>query len=527
MYKEEAQTVDLDVDSLTSHVFVTGSTGTGKSNAIYQILSSLMENGKKVLVIEPAKGEYKIAIGAKCHTYGTNPLLSEVLKINPFSFPTGEGVRRPIHILEHIDRLIEILNACWPMYAAMPAVLKDSVERAYINKGWDLYTSECYPLKFPTFADLLETLPEVMRTSLYSKDTQSDYAGALVTRINSLTNGINGLVFCAEDEIPDEELFEQNVIIDISRVGSNETKSLLMGILIMKLQEHHMSSAGVNEGLHHVTVLEEAHNLLRRTSGAQSQESANLQGKSVEMLANSIAEMRTYGEGFIIADQAPGLLDESVIRNTNTKIILRLPDAEDRQLVGKAAALKDIQIDELSKLPLGVAAVYQNDWVEAVLCQFERFSPQMDNDAPNLTITRTNMVPEDYFAMLFQVSDLHELSREDTDAIANWIDKLLLPTSTKCMMRKVLQGELLSEKECRIVAYNFFKGKQLAQHLRDSVDLESGIRDVDTRIQKAYNFENQALVTQIRQWILQYVSEHVTSGIFEKRYVEFMGRWRM
>jgi len=120
----------------------------------------------------------------------------------------------------------------------------------------------------------------------------------------------------------------------LSRVGSMETKSLLMGILVMKLQEYRMCSSGMNSRLRHVTVLEEAHNLLRKTSAEQSQEGANLQGKSVEMLANAIAEMRTYGEGFIIADQAPGLLDMSVIRNTNTKIILRLPDEEDRKLVG-------------------------------------------------------------------------------------------------------------------------------------------------------------------------------------------------
>ena len=54
--------------------------------------------------------------------------------------------------------------------------------------------------------------------------------------------------------------------------------------------------------------------------------------------------MRTYGEGFIIADQAPGLLDMAVIRNTNTKVILRLPDQSDRELVGKAARLTDDQI---------------------------------------------------------------------------------------------------------------------------------------------------------------------------------------
>ena len=91
------------------------------------------------------------------------------------------------------------------------------------------------------------------------------------------------------------------------------------------------------------------------------------------MLANSIAEMRTYGEGFIIADQAPGLLDLSVIRNTNTKIIMRLPDWSDRELVGKSANLNDDQILELARLPKGVAAVYQNEWIQPVLCKVDKF----------------------------------------------------------------------------------------------------------------------------------------------------------
>ena len=107
----------------------------------------------------------------------------------------------------------------------------------------------------------------------------------------------------------------------------------------MKLHEYRMSQGGMNEELKHVTVLEEAHNLLRKGPNSQNSEGGSLAAKSVEMLSNIIAEVRTFGEGFIIADQAPGLLDESVIRNTNTKIILRLPDYEDRQLVGRAANL--------------------------------------------------------------------------------------------------------------------------------------------------------------------------------------------
>ena len=152
-----------------------------------------------------------------------------------------------------------------------------------------------------------------------------------------------------------------------------------MGMLVLKLQEYRMAAAiGMNEKLKHITVLEEAHNLLKRTSTEQSSESANLRGKSVEMLANAIAEMRTYGEGFIIADQAPGLLDLSVIRNTNTKIIMRLPDRTDRELVGRAANLFDDQITELAKLPCGVAAIYQNEWVQPVLCKVAKYSrPQV------------------------------------------------------------------------------------------------------------------------------------------------------
>lgn len=119
-------------------------------------------------------------------------------------------------------------------------------------------------------------------------------------------------------------------------------------------------------------MLEEAHNLLKRSSSSQGSESGDLTGKSVEMISNAIAEMRTYGEGFIIADQAPGLLDMAAIRNTNTKIIHRLPDLSDRELVGRAANLNEQQIVELARLPKGVAAIYQNDWVEPVLCKIAK-----------------------------------------------------------------------------------------------------------------------------------------------------------
>ncbi len=368
--------VNISRSSLTSHVFVTGSTGTGKTNTIAKLihrvcLEKTEDNVPKFLIVEPAKGEYKSLLGGypSVKVYGTNPKLNELLRINPFSFPKN------ITVSEHIDRLVEIFNVCWPMYAAMPAILKDAIISAYEIAGWDIDNSTNLIRNdlFPGFVDVMEQVKVIVSRSEYSSDTRGDYSGALLSRLKSLTNGINGQIFCM-DARTDEELFESNVIVDLSRVGAVETKSLIMGILMLKLQEYRLSEKKPDrKTLEHITVLEEAHNLLRRTSLEQSAESSNLLGKSVEMITNAIAELRAFGEGFVIVDQAPGLLDMGVIRNTNTKIIHKLPDQSDRELVGKSAGLNDAQIMELSKLEQGVAAIYQNDWTEAVLCKVDEF----------------------------------------------------------------------------------------------------------------------------------------------------------
>lgn len=457
MGKEEAAGLLLNRQAMASHTFITGSTGTGKSNAVYHLLDEITKNGQTTfLVVEPAKGEYKNVFGncTDVQVFGTNPRETPLLRMNPFAFPEN------IHILEHIDRLVEIFNACWPMYAAMPAVLKDAIERSYQKVGWDLRNSESEKGVFPTFFDLLDILPGVIEESHYSKDTQSDYVGALCTRVKSLTNGIYGSVLCAEDALTDEALFDRNVVVDLSRVGSMETKSLLMGILVMKLQEYRMCSSGMNSRLRHVTVLEEAHNLLRKTSAEQSQEGANLQGKSVEMLANAIAEMRTYGEGFIIADQAPGLLDMSVIRNTNTKIILRLPDEEDRKLVGKSAALKEAQIDELSKLPLGVAAVYQNEWPEAVLCKIEAY-PMPENAVYHKPSKMPHEINAEFvFGQLAVGKELKPLSSSEMEQLKLWLKRhetVLKPEDSRYLERVFAGGELDVAKTRKAV-FDFFGG---------------------------------------------------------------------
>lgn len=448
MNNPENTEVSLNAESLTSHVFITGSTGSGKSTTVYKLLKESIDvvDECKFMIIEPAKGEYKTVFGGRMDVtvYGTNfNEVENILKLNPFSFPY-----KKIHVLEHIDKLIAIFNACWPMYAAMPAVLKDSIERAYVDAGWDLTKSICkYKndmgiVVYPTFTDVLNQISLVIKESQYSADTKGDYVGALVTRVKTLTNGINGLIFSG-DEIKDSKLFDENVIIDLSRISSDETKSLIMGILIIKQQEYRIANCTrSNDKLKHITVLEEAHNILKRTFTEQTSEGANLVGKSVEMLASAIAEMRTYGESYVIVDQSPGAVDASAIRNTNTKIIMRLPDFNDREQIGKSAGLNAEQIAELAKLKTGVAAIYQNNWVDPVLCE-------VTNDVEE----KSYRIPDGY---------LPDWSG-DEETVKEVIDVLIAPffndvehgckIATKALVQKVLSSGMDAKSKTDFVAF--------------------------------------------------------------------------
>lgn len=359
--------VELDNKSLNMHTFITGSTGSGKSNTVYQILTELHQDKIPFLVIEPAKGEYKDVFGNwdDVNVFSTNPNVAQLVNINPFKFPES------IHVLEHVDGLVEIFSVCWPMYDAMPAFFKDAILKSYEDVGWDLGSStfDGEEVEYPDFEVLVEKLNELIEASDYASDIKSNYRGALITRVKSLTVGLNKFIFTTE-QTPYEVLFNENCILDISRVKSNETKALIMGLMVYILNEYRVDrKQSNNNGLKHVTVLEEAHNLLKNTANGGASE---LVGKSVEMLTQTIAEIRTYGEGFIIVDQSPSSVDIAAIKNTNTKIVLRTPEANDREAVGRSMGLTPNQVNEIAKLPSGVAVVYQNDWVTPVLTMVDK-----------------------------------------------------------------------------------------------------------------------------------------------------------
>jgi hypothetical protein len=188
-----------------------------------------------------------------------------------------------------------------------------------------------------------------------------------------LTEGIFGELLCSEHDTPNANLFDKNVVIDLSRLGSPETLSLLMGVLLIRLYEHRLIT-GKSDRLTHVTVLEEAHNILKKGSSIiQGEDGPSVGSKAVEVLSKCIAELRFTGEGFVIADQSPGELDASAMKNTSTKIVMRLQEAADQNAVGAALGLTESQTAELYRLDKGVAIVHQEGWNEPVLTKIKHY----------------------------------------------------------------------------------------------------------------------------------------------------------
>ena len=377
LFRERSTAIELSRNDFSRHVLVTGTTGTGKTTAIQHILRQLHAQSVPFLVLEPAKTEYgKLAnlgfADRPVHVFNVGKYGPDCLRLNPLVFPQSGGIT----LMEHIDRLCALFNAAFPMYAAMPQVLEAAVVHAYEKCGWDITTSTYMgntpSPQFPTLRNVANEIEGIVAEAGFAGEAKSTYIGALKTRITSLMRGSLGMTFGAgsTEETPPERLFDQSCIVNLSALGSPEKKAIVMGLLLIRLQEYRVSGVPPQDDrLRHLMVVEEAHNLLKSAAGAANMELANPRGQAVEYFANLIAEMRAYGQGFLIADQSASALDPSVQRNTNTKIVFCAPYEADREILAGTLSLDAEQKKALARLESQTAIVKQNDWADAVQCR--------------------------------------------------------------------------------------------------------------------------------------------------------------
>jgi DNA helicase HerA-like ATPase len=369
------RTLRTTPEKLARHAFITGTTGSGKTNTTLQLLRGLVRQGIPFLVIEPAKTEYRalladpeIRADLQIFTLGNEAV--SPFRLNPFEWVSGFG------LLTHIDLLKATFNAAFPMYASMPYLLEEAILDVYTLRGWNLATGENVnagdgdPARWlPSLTDLYQQIDQVVERKQYAQQLRMDLSAALKARISSLRVGSKGAMLDVQRSIPIAELLARPTILELQDLGDDAEKAFVMGLLLTLLYEHRQVHGG--DGLQHLTVIEEAHRLLKRVGTSDNPEIANPQGRAVETFGNILAEVREYGEGIIVVDQIASKIAPEVIKNTNLKIIHRVMARDDREEVGGAVALDEAQKSRLVTLRPGEAVIHDDDMDQAMLVKLE------------------------------------------------------------------------------------------------------------------------------------------------------------
>ncbi|WP_433194478.1 ATP-binding protein [Nocardia sp. CA-107356] len=343
-------------DTLNRHGFVAGATGSGKSQTVRHMLEGLHAAAVPWLVIEPAKAEYAAMAGR------IDAPVTVLRPGDPDAVPAGINPLEPepgFPLQTHIDLVRALFLAAFDAVDPFPQVLSHALTRCYTDLGWDLVTGEPshfgWSPRHPGLSDLQATAVAVVEAIGYGREVTDNVRGFIDVRLGALRLGTPGRFFDGRYRLDIAALLATNTVIEIEDVGDDADKAFLIGVVLIRVAEHlRTHRANRRAGLAHVTVIEEAHRLLRRA------EAGSPAARAVELFAALLAEIRAYGEGIIVAEQIPSKITPDVVKNTALKIVHRLPAAEDRDLIGATMNLDPAQSRQIVSLPPGRAAVFSD-----------------------------------------------------------------------------------------------------------------------------------------------------------------------
>jgi hypothetical protein len=347
----------VPIKLFTRHTLVAGTNGSGKTTTCMQILSQLWETGIPFLVIEPAKTEYRTLLdsplGNSLQIFTLGDESVSPFRLNPLEIQPG------IRVETHISAIRACFEAALPTFGILPSLIEESLHNVYQDKGWNLTDRGRVDdaRLMPTLGELYFEIIRATEERGYSEKTLQDIRAAAAGRIGSLLRGSKGRMLNNRRSIPMKTLMTRPTVLELESLNDDE-KALVMLFLLTMIREYCRANRE-DSRLQHVTLIEEAHRVMSAMPHAADREtSADTRAQAVEMFSASLSEVRAFGEGLIIAEQIPGRLAEDALKNTNIKIVHRLPGQDDRQTVGATMNLSEEQEPYLAKLVPGQAALF-------------------------------------------------------------------------------------------------------------------------------------------------------------------------
>ena len=436
---------------LNKHTFVCGITGSGKTNTVKKILESVE---KPFMIIEPAKKEYRNIKKSNTNVYTLGRLEINCLKINPFYILPG------ISPQQHIDMLKDLFSASFAFYGPMPYILEKCIYNIYNNRGWNLtlgfhpclvdsknqqnlfeeskmkeyYNMSAHKYVFPTMQNLKDEIDRYIEKEMtYEGEIKGNIRGAMKARIDSLCVGSKGYMFNAHDMVDMGKLLETNSVLELEGLADDADKAFALGLLIMYVNEYRQVQKEVSgvKGLKHLLVIEEAHRLLKNASIENNGDIGNPKGKAVDHFTNMLAEMRSYGQGVIVAEQIPSKLAPDVIKNSSNKIVHRIVAKDDQENIANTIGIYMEDAISLGNSKVGYALCHKEGMAQPVIVKIDEVGSNQISDI--------NLYNKEIDRKMLQINQSivdNQLSKE----IATWSVKALVSLLFEPKQKDIYDG---------------------------------------------------------------------------------------
>lgn len=358
-------TIGFSLKDLAKHMLVVGTPGSGKTTFSISLLDRLWkEHHIPFLVIEPAKNEYRALVQSipdlQVFTPGKNFISPFVF--NPFVPPKN------VKLETYKSTLKTAFSAAVSMSTPLDKIFEESINNCYSDFRWlDTYTSDDKGRNF-NISDFIKCFQQTFDEIGYTGDAKN-IGRAGIVRLNSLVN-----LFDNYFSIPIEDLLTKPTIIELAAIENADQKALIIALLLLSILAYVNANYVGEGGLKNVILLEEAHVLLDADTNA-GQGDANPSAIAKGLVKRMLAEIRSYGVGIVIADQSPRKVSTDVVALTDMKMVFRLVESADKQIIGDSTNMSEAQVQRMSKLKPGEAFLFFNklDEPEEVITPDYRF----------------------------------------------------------------------------------------------------------------------------------------------------------
>ncbi|WP_338600987.1 ATP-binding protein [Sulfolobus tengchongensis] len=287
-------------NSKNYNMLIIGTSGSGKSSLAKSIIKKLPEVSYLVFDLH---GEYDIENSEKIDISKNS--------LNPLSLNGTSPRQRALEVAYMLRSIFKLGNL-------QTIDIFNIIMDTYAEKGIDENDESTWGIEPPSFRDVLLILEK--RKKLVNNSQDLSRLSSIEPYIQFLSNQIlNG------NSLNMEKIFEKSVILDFSKVATDELKYILIETILRDFRNY-LYRRGVST-LWKFLVIDEAPFILSKETGS-------------ELVERLFAEVRKFGVGVILISQITENL-ENIFQNSNYIFIFNIIEPKELDYISRALGGSD------------------------------------------------------------------------------------------------------------------------------------------------------------------------------------------